>query len=134
MSLPVPLANGGALISPGAGHPQRERKRNEGRMPRRNSSNGRLEEAIATLISNQSSFQAKFMALSARTDERFARIENELAEIQSNSAATRSDSPITTGGHPAENRVRGQAVSAGPTPCREREQPLKQPPKRDRLP
>ena len=108
MSLPVPLANGGALISPGAGHPQRERKRNEGRMPRRNSSNGRLEEAIATLISNQASFQANFMALSARTDERFARIENELAEIQSNSAeeAILQSLPKPSGRKPASRSSR----------------------------
>jgi hypothetical protein len=50
-------------------------------MPRRNS-NARLEEAVATLISNQASFQANFMALTARTDERFARIEAELGEIR----------------------------------------------------
>lgn len=48
----------------------------------RRSSNGRLEEALVTLISNQASFQANFMALTARTEERFARIEAELAEIR----------------------------------------------------
>jgi hypothetical protein len=55
----------------------------------RPSSNGRLEEAVATLInsqaslvSNQASFQANLMAQTARTDERFARIEGELAEIK----------------------------------------------------
>jgi hypothetical protein len=55
----------------------------------RRSNDGRLEEALATLInsqanlvSNQASFQANFMALTARTDERFARIEAELAEIR----------------------------------------------------
>ncbi len=55
----------------------------------RKSSNGRLDEALAVLISNQSSFisnQSGFLAqlaqLSARTDERFARIEAELADIK----------------------------------------------------
>lgn len=37
---------------------------------------------MAMLISNQASFQANFMALTARTDERFGRIEAELAEIR----------------------------------------------------
>jgi hypothetical protein len=64
-------------------------------MPRR-SSNGRLDEAIASLISNQAAFQTNFIALTsqlnerfarmderfARSDERFARIETELAEIR----------------------------------------------------
>jgi hypothetical protein len=41
-----------------------------------------LEEAIINLINNQAAFQANFMTLSARTDERFSRIETELAEIR----------------------------------------------------
>ena len=55
----------------------------------RRSSNGRLEEALATLIdsqaslaSNQATFQANLMAQTAQSDERFARIEGELAEIK----------------------------------------------------
>ena len=34
------------------------------------------------MLSNQASFQANFMALTAGSDERFARIEAELAEIR----------------------------------------------------
>ncbi|HTV55602.1 MAG TPA: hypothetical protein VMI06_11895 [Terriglobia bacterium] len=52
-------------------------------------SNGRLDEAMvnlaaarASLVNNQAAFQANFMALTARTDERFARIEAELDEIR----------------------------------------------------
>jgi hypothetical protein len=55
----------------------------------RRSSNGRLDEAIVSLISNQAAFQTNFIALTsqlnerfARSDERFARIETELAEIR----------------------------------------------------
>jgi hypothetical protein len=45
-------------------------------------SNGNLlEEAIATLINTQASFQANFLALQASMDARFARIEAELAEL-----------------------------------------------------
>ena len=55
-------------------------------MPRRKSSarnsNARLEEALVSLINNQTTFQANFMALTARMDERFARIEAEFAEIR----------------------------------------------------
>ena len=50
------------------------------RRPRK--SGDSLETAVATLISNQATFQANFMMLTARTDERFARIEAELAEIR----------------------------------------------------
>jgi hypothetical protein len=41
-----------------------------------------LEEAMANLLNNQTAFQANFIALTARSDERFARIESELAEIR----------------------------------------------------
>jgi hypothetical protein len=48
-----------------------------------------LEEALATLINsqatlaaNQASFLAHFLAQTARTDERFSRIESELTEIK----------------------------------------------------
>lgn len=57
-------------------------------MARRNS-NGKLDEAMANLaiaetnlVGNQAAFQSNFMALTARSDERFARIEAELAEIR----------------------------------------------------
>lgn len=40
--------------------------------------NGRLEEALATLINEQ----ALFVGQMARMDDRFARIENELGEIK----------------------------------------------------
>jgi len=42
----------------------------------------RLEEAMATLINTQASFQATFLALQASMDARFARIEAELAELR----------------------------------------------------
>jgi len=69
----------------------------------RRSSNGRLEKAMANLLAsqaslvanqasflsnqmtfpnNQATFQANFMALTVRTDERFARIEAELSDIR----------------------------------------------------
>ena len=44
----------------------------------RQNRNGRLEAAVATLIINQ----AMFLAVQARTDERFARIEDELSQIR----------------------------------------------------
>ena len=44
----------------------------------RSQSNGRLDEALAILITNQ----AHFIAQQASADERFRRIENELAEIK----------------------------------------------------
>lgn len=63
-------------------------------------SNARLEEALtnlvndqATLVANQLSFQANFVALTARRDKRFARIEAELAEIRPFSA-TRANAAI----------------------------------------
>ena len=52
----------------------------------RRPSNGRLEEALATLITNQAHFVAQIARMderSARSDERFARIETELTEIKS---------------------------------------------------
>lgn len=36
----------------------------------------------ANLVANQAAFQANFMALTARTDERFGRIEVELSDIR----------------------------------------------------
>jgi len=48
----------------------------------RTAGNGQLEEAIAVLINNQSSFLAQIAQLAARSDERFYRIESELAEIK----------------------------------------------------
>jgi len=69
----------------------------------RRSGDGRLEEAMANLLASQASlvanqasflsnqttflnyqatFQANFMALTARTDKRFARIEAELSDIR----------------------------------------------------
>jgi len=51
----------------------------------RRASNGRLEEALATLITNQAHFVAQMARMderSARSDERFARIESELSEIK----------------------------------------------------
>jgi predicted component of type VI protein secretion system len=48
----------------------------------RKSTNGQLEEAIAVLINNQSSFLAQIAQLTARADDRFHRIESELAEIK----------------------------------------------------
>ncbi|HEY3128611.1 MAG TPA: hypothetical protein VGL91_04075 [Acidobacteriota bacterium] len=44
----------------------------------RQNRNGQLEAAVATLINNQ----AMFLAAQARTDERFARIEDELSQIR----------------------------------------------------
>jgi hypothetical protein len=41
-----------------------------------------LLSSLAALVSNQRIFHANFIALTARTDERFARIETELADIR----------------------------------------------------
>jgi len=41
-----------------------------------------LEQAMIMLIHNQAQFVSQMMALNARIDERFERIENELAEIR----------------------------------------------------
>jgi hypothetical protein len=53
------------------------------------STNGRLEEAMAelvrvqtSLVSNRAAFQANFLALTAQLNERFARIDTEFAEIR----------------------------------------------------
>ena len=55
----------------------------------RKAANGQLEEAMAVLINNQSSFltqmthsNAQIAQLNARSEERFFRIESELAEIK----------------------------------------------------
>ena len=56
---------------------------------RKGNHTSQLEEALATLINsqatlanNQASFFAHFLAQTARTDERFSRIESELTEIK----------------------------------------------------
>ncbi len=52
---------------------------------RRRASDGRLEEALATLINNQALFVGQMGRMDerfTRMDERFARIENELTEIK----------------------------------------------------
>jgi hypothetical protein len=52
-------------------------------MPRKaNGKPGDLEQAMALLIQNQASFLSTFLTHSARTDERFARIESELDQIK----------------------------------------------------
>ncbi len=48
----------------------------------RKAANGQLEEAMAVLINNQSNLLAQIAQLTARSDERFYRIESELAEIK----------------------------------------------------
>ena len=45
--------------------------------------NGRLEEALATVINNQAMFVGQLARTEANTAERFARIESELAQIRS---------------------------------------------------
>ena len=50
-------------------------------MAKPKNSSERLEEAMATLINTQASFQANNLALQERMDARFARIEAELAEL-----------------------------------------------------
>ncbi|MBI2818242.1 MAG: hypothetical protein HYX72_15005 [Acidobacteria bacterium] len=47
-------------------------------MKAKQAGNGRLEEALATLIQNQ----AQFVGQLSRTDERFARIETKLTQIE----------------------------------------------------
>jgi hypothetical protein len=58
-------------------------------MARRNS-DGRLDEALATLLTNQATFQANFMTLTARTDERFARMDERFARIEAELADIRA--------------------------------------------
>ena len=48
----------------------------------RKAANGSFEKAVAVLINNQSTFLAQITQLTARSDERFFRIESELAEIK----------------------------------------------------
>ncbi|HYV34431.1 MAG TPA: hypothetical protein VE988_01930 [Gemmataceae bacterium] len=51
----------------------------------KNHENGRLEDAIATLIQNQASFLARMSAMDeryARMDERFAHIDDRFARIE----------------------------------------------------
>ncbi len=48
----------------------------------RKTGHGRLDEALALLINNQSSFLGQLTQLAARTDDRFSHIEVELAEIK----------------------------------------------------
>ena len=43
--------------------------------------NGRLEDALATLINSQAILLGQLATLSTRSDERFARIENELKAL-----------------------------------------------------
>jgi predicted trehalose synthase len=56
----------------------------------RRSSNGRLDEALASLISSQAAFQANFIALTARMDERFARADERFARIEAELAEIRA--------------------------------------------
>jgi hypothetical protein len=42
---------------------------------------GRLEDALATLINSQATLLGQLASLAARSDERFARIENELKAL-----------------------------------------------------
>jgi len=51
-------------------------------MARRTTNGNRLEESMATLINTQASFQANFLAMKARIDARFARIEDEFGELR----------------------------------------------------
>jgi hypothetical protein len=57
-------------------------RRQEQHTARRTTNGNRLEEAMATLINTQASFQANFLAMQASIDARFARIEDGLGELR----------------------------------------------------
>ena len=51
-------------------------------MARSKSQNGRLEEALATLLQNQALFVTQMVDINHRIDERFARIDERFAPIE----------------------------------------------------